>query len=284
MAYLDDESGTATGDAVELYKFTAPTTAYRYTSARTAQTYLAEVYDPAPGLSRTSVGAGSTEERAVLSVTIDGASAVVADFGSGAPPASLRLQVFRRQAVSGEVRTIWDGAVIAIARNGSVATLRSSSQVGLRMSTRIPSLTVTNQCQHVLYDERCRVDRATYAQAATVVSISGGTITVSTVGSHGDEWFGNGGEIERTADGERRFIYSQIGAVLTLEEPFTALAVSDAVTLWPGCDHRFRTYTTGGSTIAEGHCLTKFANTDNFGGHSNVPSGNPFVVGVKGVA
>lgn len=284
MAYIDDESGTATGDVVELYKLTAPTTSYRYTSARTSQTYLAEVYDPAEGLGRSSIGSGASEERAAINVTISAAAAVVATYAAGAPPASLRLQVFRHQAVSGETRTIWDGAVVGISTKGTIATMRSVSQVGLRMSTRLPSLTIANQCQHVLYDGRCRVDRAAYAQATTVVSLSGSTVTVASVGAHGDGWFGFGGEIERTSNGERRFIYTQVGAVLTLSSPFTALSPSDAVTLWPGCDHRFRVTSTGGpSVVAEGHCLSKFANTANYGGHPTVPSGNPFVVGVKGV-
>ena len=287
MAYADDESGIATGDVVELYDFTGPSASYRYTSARTDQTYLGDTYEARPGVERSSFSPSTSEETARLSMTIDAAADVVVAFGRGNPLRSLRLRVYRRQAVSGETRQWWDGSVTSIVTRGrnGIATIESEGRAGARLEVRVPGLTVLSRCQHQLYDEACGVDPDDFDHATTVVSTSGVSVTVASVGGRPDGWFANSAEIRRDVDGERRTIVRQVGAVLTLSSPFTTLNASDAVTMWAGCDHRY-TVTRTGPTFADWHCITKFGsgprgNIDNYGGHPQVPSRNPFTSSVK---
>jgi hypothetical protein len=74
------------------------------------------------------------------------------------------------------------------------------------------------------------------------------------------EWANN----ETPPTFERRLIVSRSGLVLTLNRPFSsAVAVNDAVTVFPGCDH---TKTT---------CNTHYNNILNYGGF-DMPTKNPF--------
>ena len=269
MTYLSDEQSVSDGSRTELYEFIGSGQTWRYTSAAASVSYAAQTWTPAPGLSRSVAGAGATRDTASLTVTMRAAEGVVAAYGFGSPPMSLRLKVYVRQELSAAARVIWDGDVVAIAPRGSMATLRSVSQVGTRLSTTIPSVSIQPQCQHFLYDDRCRVVRATYDYAGTVSSVSGYTVTLSSIGAAPDQWF-RAGEIVRDSDGERRTIVDQVGAVLTLIAPFVTLAGSDAVTLYPGCDH-----------LIAGDCLNKFNNVLNFGGHPVVPISNPFLVPIR---
>lgn len=282
MAYYDDEASVADGAPTELYDFTAPATSYRYTSAAAAVTYGGNSYTPAPGLRRSAVGAGTTQANASLTVAMRSAESLIQAFGFGSPPRSLRLRVYRQQATSGETVTIWDGVVVAITSRGAMAELRSTSQVGLRLATQVPALAVQGRCQHFLYDARCKVDRTAYQHTTTVASFTSNTITLTSDGGNPDGWFANGGEIERVTDGERRSIYDHTGNVVTLSSPFVTIANGDSVRVWPGCDHQHRIRSDGfpATLTADGHCLNKFNNVVNFGGHPTVPGSNPFALGV----
>ena len=283
MAYDDDAEGTATSDVAELYEFTAPATTYRYTSGPSAVSYGGHDYSPAAGLGRSTIVHASTDDSARLTLTISAAASVVAAHGRGIPPRSLGLRVYRRQAVSGEVRRVWDGAVTAITSSlaTGLATITSESKVGGRLATRLPVLTLSRRCPHRLYDDRCRVNPDDYDHATTVSSVSGSTVTVASVGGQPDGWFGSSGEIRRDTDGERRSVITQVGAVLTLDIPFGTLAPGDAVTLWAGCDHVYWKRRTG-PDFAGGDCIVKFDNVINFGGGPALPSINPFTAGVRG--
>lgn len=282
MAYYDDESSTQLGAPVELYDFTAPTTSYRYTSGPASVVYSSNTYTPVSGLSREAVGTASTQSGTALLVRLAVSSGVVQAFGFGSPPRSLRLRVYRQQPNSGTYQTIWDGAVVACRSLGEVAELRSVSQVGARLSTVLPSLSVQRRCQHFLYDARCKVVRASFEVSTTVSSFAANVVTVASVGGNPDGWFGNGGEIERVSDGERRMIYTQVGAVLTLSAPFPTLANGDSVKIWAGCDHQHVvTINSSGVQVASGHCLDKFNNVQNFGGHPTVPGSNPFTLPLR---
>lgn len=269
MAYIDDEASAADGDVVELFEFEGPQISYRYTSSAAAFVYLGNSYAPAPGLTRSALGDGTPADAKALVVKLRCSEAVVIDYGFGTPPRSLRLRAHRVQRNSGAAYTIWDGAVVAISPKGGMADLRSVSQLGLRLSTQVPSITVQKQCQHFLYDDRCRVNRATYLIPSTVVSVSGKSVVLSTVGLAPDGWLQNG-EIIRIADGERETIVRQVGAVIELLGPFRLLAPSDVVQLYPGCDH-----------LIYSDCGDKFDNIKNFGGHANVPNSNPFVTAIR---
>lgn len=265
MTYLDDELSVSDGSRTELFEFIGPGTTWRRTSAAADVVYSGNTYTARAGLRAGVIAIGATSEAAALELTLPVSDAVVSAYGFGSPQRSLRLKVIWLQERSATAQTVWDGEVIAISPTGAMAAVRSVSQVGARMSTPIPAISIQRQCQHFLYDDRCRVDRGSYDVATTVSSISGYTVTVASVGGNPDDWF-KAGEIVRASDGERRTIVGNVGAVLSLIAPFATLAASDSVTIYAGCAHSIEV------------CRDKFGNVVNFGGHPQIPSSNPFDV------
>jgi len=265
VTYLDDELSTSDGSRTELFEFIGPGTTWRRTSAAADVVYGGNTYTARAGLRAGVIGIGTTSESAALELSLPVSDAVISAYGFGSPQRSLRLKVIWLQERSGAAETVWDGEVIAISPVGAMASLRSVSQVGARLSTPIPAISIQRQCQHFLYDDRCRVDRAAFDVATTVSSISGYNVTVASVGGNPDDWF-KAGEIVRASDGERRTIVGNVGAVLSLIAPFATLNATDSVTLYAGCAHTVEV------------CRDKFSNVLNYGGHAQIPSSNPFDV------
>lgn len=269
MAYADDEVSPNAGEPVELYEFAGPQLFYRYTSGDQPVTLNGNIFAPLAALTRSALGANSTSDTAALVVTMPTTAQVVRDYGlDDVPPRSLLLRVYRRQARSLDFVEIWVGSVVAIKPSGRMAEVRSVSQLGERLSTAVPAVSVQRMCNHVLYSRFCRVDRLTYDFETVVTNVSGGTVTLASIGIAPDDWF-RAGEIVRNVDGERRTIVKQTGAVLTLASPFRTLANGNGVTLYAGCDHTLET------------CADKFNNAINFGGHPTVPGSNPFLVPIR---
>jgi uncharacterized phage protein (TIGR02218 family) len=112
-----------------------------------------------------------------------------------------------------------------------------------------------------LYQRGCRLNRASFAAAGTVSAVSGYTVTVSAASAQPDGFY-LGGMIEDGA-GVLRMIVNHVGSVLTLWRPIPGLEVTDAVTIYPGCDRSLAT------------CISKFDNRPNFGGFPWMPQKNP---------
>jgi len=275
VAYLDDERSASDGAPVELYEFTGAVATYRYTSGPASVVYAGNTYTPAAGLERGGLSHGTDNASAGLEVRIASSSPLAQAYAVATPPTSLRLRIYRLQAVSGEAVTVWHADAVSISVRGPIATIRTSSLVGQALETQVPAAAVQTMCGHRLYSAQCGVDRATYAHTTSVSSASGLGVTVASVGAHPDGWFASGGEIERTSDGQRRTIVAQVGAVLTLLSPFGELAASDAVTLWPGCNH-VHAVTASVPVEVIGHCHNRFNNVANYGGHPFVPVSSPF--------
>jgi uncharacterized phage protein (TIGR02218 family) len=266
VTYAQDEESVSDGEPIELYEFIGPTATYRYTSNVVAVEYEGDTYAPTAGLGRSAFTGGSTQDPGTLEVQIGIAAQVVRDYGFATPPRNLRLRIHRQQANSGAYQVGWDGTVIGIRPRGRTAVVRSSSQLGERLRTSLPSVVVQPTCNHFLYDAHCAVTRIPFS--LLVSGISGNTLTLNSTGGAPDDWF-RAGEIVRDLDGERRTIVDQVGAVLTLFSTFGTLANGDAVTVYAGCDHTVQT------------CSDKFNNVVNFGGMPSIQPSNPFIFGIR---
>lgn len=263
MTYAADEASVANGAPVEAYEFVGSATTWRYTSAIAAVTVDGHSYTPLAGLRRSLVAVGGTKDTPTLTVMLPIAATVVQNYVFGTPPRSLTLNVYRYQANSAAFEQIWTGEVASITPRGEVAEAAVPSSLGARLAMEVPSGTVRKTCAHFLYDARCRVDPTAFDLSTTVSTVSDRTIVVAGVGGHVDGYY-RAGKIVRDSDGESRAIISQIGTTILIASPFRALAGTNPVTLYAGCDHTHAT------------CLAKFANLGNFGGFPTMPILNPF--------
>ena len=252
MAFIDDEKSVSDSAPVELYTFVTNVGTFRRTSLNIDVIHGGNTYAAVP-LMRTRVEVNATDQAQEIVIDLPASDAVVKNHMPILPDTFTCL-VQRKQLVSGQVQTIWDGLATSITVKGRVASMRIPSVMDDALSTPIPSAYFQVVCNHILYDARCRFSRGTFGMITTVISASGSTVTLSSDGGNQDQWF-RGGDLLRVADGTRRLILDHTGDVLTLARPLPSMAFPYSVDIAPGCDHTIRT------------CRDKFNNVLNFVGH-----------------
>lgn len=146
----------------------------------------------------------------------------------------------------------WNGA---LAELSLISLEESGGADGLKMKCQ-------RHCEANLFGDGCGLNPDDWDHSATVSTIDGLTIVVSSVDGALNY---AGGELKWVSGGvtDSRMIETQSGTTLTLIRVPYGLAVSDTVTLYPGCDH---TYTT---------CDTVFSNRLNYRGRPHLSTKNP---------
>ena len=264
MTYSSTEASSQSGRPVELYEFLNGATAYRYTSADGDVIYAGNTYTAVP-ISRGSVEATAETARLALDIAC-AIDLPVLDLFSFMPPENVVLVTLRRMhAGDGEAIVLWMGRVLNVSWNPASADIHCESVYTSLKRTGLRRL-YQNQCPLVLYGPGCNLDRMSFDLSRTVSTVSGVTITVTTMAGYADGYFAGGYlEWERTTGVfERRMVRSQVGAAVTISFPIMGLSASDTVILYPGCDHTLAT------------CEGKFDNRLNYGGQPYYPDKNPF--------
>lgn len=195
---------------------------------------------------------------------------------SGIPDRELVITKLRLQATSAVAIQEATGFGTGLSVDGRTALIRVPSVSDDAMKLKLPVVGGQRLCNHRLGDRLCsRIpgsdgpDLEALKVPTSIVSVSGTTIVVASVGGNADHWarFGN---FLHNATGERREVLSQVGTTLTINVPFVDAAAGHAVSVYPGCDHLVLT------------CRNKFVNVANFGGHPYMTTRiNPFAV--KGI-
>lgn len=264
MTYDSREKSQQDGAPVELYEFARNTKVWKFTSAVVDLDLSSDgTYTSAP-IDRTEVASTQEQARNAVELTVPRTFAI-ADLYRIAPPTdiiSLTIKRFHREEEDDTV-VVWKGRLLNCSFEGARAVLKcepissSLKRLGLRRLYQ-------KQCPHPLYGEDgCKVDKEAHKIDTTITNIDGVNVTVGALLSRPYA----GGYIEREdADGnfERRFIRSFTGLVLTLAQRLVTASVSDAVTVFPGCDHTMQT------------CDEVYDNILNFGGMPFIPQKNPF--------
>ncbi len=269
MPYATDEISVHDGEPVELYEFVGPLVSYLYTSWHESVTHATKTYIPTP-MKRTAIIGGAQGEVPPVQIELPYDSDLVADNAFQISPIGLFLTIRRLHTVSGDSIIYWSGEVTDIVVHGKIAVLNVPSILSTALVSQIPSVWYQGQCNHVLYDSRCTIVRASNKVSTTISAILTDevTIQVGSVGAEPDDTF-RAGEIVIPSLVERRLILRQSGTVLTINFPFRAAQVGNPVDLYKGCDHT--------PTV----CRDKFSNIVNFGGHPFVPDINVFQEGLK---
>lgn len=145
----------------------------------------------------------------------------------------------------------------------AVLTCQTMSASMQREGLRLPW---QRQCPYALYDHStCKVSKATWAIDATLVSISGSTVVVSTIGGNPNGHL-NGGylEFEHPIKGtETLAVETQVGTTITIFGSTLELWEGMSVKLYPGCNQ------------TPARCQF-FGNYLNYGGVPSLPGKSPF--------
>ncbi len=266
MTFESAELSHETGAPVELYEFTRNAVVIaRYTSAETDKVIGADTYLAVPGgMERGPIA--TTAEAGRNSLTIRVANAHPIAYLIHHRPRTGVIGVTVRQyhrSDASDIKTIWFGRVLGAKRdrNTGARILQCEPRSVSQNRTGLRRLCSTS-CMHELYGPLCRLTQGDWGHATTIAAISGNVLTVASV----DALPYAGGMVEYTdGDGvtDVAFIEDASGTALTLDVALWGAAVSDNVTIYPGCDWTMAT------------CDGVFSNSANYGGRLNLPDKNP---------
>lgn len=270
MTWYDDERSVQDSRPRELYVFATPTATTRIASFPVDVVYSGNTYTSVPTSRSSLQSLDCSKEQNDFTVELPATHPLPQSYASYVPPRELMCTVLRYQAVSGVALAIGSGYVTALAFKERMASFRIPGASDA-FAVQIPSASCTRICNHVLYDARCGLSRATYELAVTISTIASDrkSITVSTVGAAPNNYY-QFGELVHAASSERRMITSQVGTTISFSYRLPlSIVVGNALSLFPGCDHSVRT------------CRDKFANVNAFGGFPLLPNANPFWVDMR---
>lgn len=256
---------------VELYEFSSPYNTYYYTSDVISWNIDSHDYLPISGLERGAILIGTHEnDKDSLKIKIPLSTDVAQDWAFDVTPPNLLITIKRLDRAGGGTYTIWKGKVSSVSVEKHLVVFNCPSRFSAILNAKVPTVNVQQQCNHILFDNRCQVVRADYSFTAEVTAINGRTITLDNDEASDDDDFTNG-EILVLSTGERKTISSKGGyTVTTIYE--LIVEVGDTVEITQGCNH-LRDSTQG---------CQKFNNKPNYGGFLYIAGEdkNPFQVGI----
>lgn len=266
MSYDDFDISQHAGQPIEAYEFVGTFKTYRYTSAAADQTIDGKLFLSIP-ISRSEVTTGvHADDAKDLEFSVPASLDLVTDYVYNTAPPGLQLTVYRVHVGTNfatEWIILWAGEVVGFSIEDELAKVRVPNIFTHVLSGNLPDFYYQRPCNHVLYDARCKVNRATFTTSSTVVSIL--DITVVVVDDGVADGALVGGELVNVVTGERRMVLNNSANVITVMYPFAKLVAGDSVQMARGCDHDWL-----------GDCLLVYSNTENFGGMPLGPTDNPY--------
>jgi hypothetical protein len=269
MTYAAIDTSTDKGKPYELFEFTVPGTslAWRYTTRTSPITYTSHAYAPE------AIARGEIERQAgviggTTTIELPDNNALAGELLANLASRVVLVVVrqFHETDTSIEARVVYRGSFVGISFTGATARLNFGPSYALAGRRKVVWMTYQASCNWAWGEAECGVNKDAFRVDASLNSSDqvGRVLTPPTLGGAADGDF-NSGWVERVADGDRRFIESQVGTALTLASPFTGLTVTaEDFHIFPGCRN------------TELDCTTRFSNLVNHLGWARLPSINPF--------
>lgn len=269
MTYNDYETSPASGHPIECYKFVGTFTTYLYTSSDQPVTIGTDTYLPVP-MERTKLAIGThADNNQELTITLPTLLQMVIDYAFNVAPPDLTLTLYRFHTGAGPSSSLifWTGEVSSIMVTGHSSQILVPSIFIRAMKNNIPAASYQSQCNHMLFDGRCKLSQAAYTFSSVVGAISGKNVELADDPGQPDAYYVSG-QLFCPSINQYRLIMASSGTSMLVNYPFSGLVVGAAIEVMVGCDHSFAT------------CGSKFANQLNYGGFPYVPNVNPFTYGV----
>ena len=269
MAYSDNDLSISDGAPVEFYKFTGELGEYYYTNDNIPHTYAGNTYLPEP-ITRTAIEVTSVLDSIVtVDIILPFNNELIMLYNFLKMPVNLDVEIYRWHrgtTIATETKRIWSGVAVGFPVEDNRGKISTQSALHAKLSNSTNQIICQSQCNHILYDSRCKVVEADFTWSATVTRIRGSKITVDN--DHNADGNLKLGKLVIDRTGENRIITDNVNNVVTVVYDFIDIVVGDTIKLIAGCD---KSYTT---------CLNNFNNIENFGGFKWLPSDNPFVSGI----
>lgn len=268
MTFAQKDRSTQDGQPVEFIEFTGPFGTFRYTTNDVPSTCDGEIYLPLPGgVRRTSIETSSIIDTIMtMDFMMPAKSDLARLYCYKRSPETLTVIVrkaHRGDDWNSEFEIEWFGFGMNASVKGHTATISTGSVIQAQLNGNLGSVYYQRLCNHVLFDDRCKVDPGDWTTEATVVKIQSQLITVDNDGLANGEL--RIGQIVNTRNGERRGVYDNVNNIISVSYGFVDIEVGDTVELILGCDHKRLS-----------HCKQRFDNVVNYGGFDFIPTRNPF--------
>jgi uncharacterized phage protein (TIGR02218 family) len=233
---------------------------WRYTDGDVAVTYSGSSYTPAT-LERESVTYNNKLEVTTLTIKAAYIENPALEYIAINPVEILWISVLKlhRDDLT-EADVVFIGQIKNVAFQGITASITC---VGFEhfLKKTIPTWRYQLTCNHNVFDSKCSLTAASYAETTTVVLDANGVDLVSSAfGAYSDGYF-TGGQVLFGV--ESRTIVYHVGNTITMMYKMVDLETNDSVTAYPGCDGRAET------------CRDKYDNIVNFLGFPFIPVENP---------
>lgn len=245
-------------ERIQLFRFVEGVNVWTVTSSNRSVTYNSETYTPLPIGLLSDIESKQSADRATLDIGITANSTMAQRWTNPNLSTSVSIELFIKDGAT--VEPWWNGTLSKCGIDGAQIKLTFDDGVGdTRFGTNSPVIQIS--CPYVLYGWGCFLDKEDFADSGTIGTISGLVVTISEAASQADGWY-NGGML-KAVNGDLVMIVSHVGNQLTLIRS-AEIAVSDAVTIYQGCDRTIQT------------CDTKFSNKLRYGGYTRIPTVNIF--------
>jgi uncharacterized phage protein (TIGR02218 family) len=258
------ETSNEDGKIIGLYAFRLGGKNWYYTSADRDITYNTKTYVK---LAISDSGVSQGGETANETFTVTTPASEVTSLFTALPPAE-DLWLTKREMHYGdtEAPVVWIGTVSSRKQLTGASYELNCQTIGPTFARSGKRLLWQRGCPHFLYGPDCRLDKADFAQPATVTAVNGLTITLDGITTDGSDF--DGGFIEWDIGDdtfERRGL--QVGGagsnIVCLTSAY-GLEVDQEVIVYPGCN------------LTMPRCNDRFDNAANFGGNNHMIQKTPF--------
>lgn len=277
MTFAPIETSTEDGNVIELYTFTFGGSTDRFTSYNRDITFAGFAWQ-ATQISRSALEASVEDAINELKITVPQDNVIAQQFISNVPGrvGSVTVEKGHADDPAEERVILFEGFIAQVGFDADlVATITCKPQTNV-FKRAGPRFTFQGICNHVLYDERCKILRTgdpagEFLLTGTVTSVVGNNIDVAGVSAAGAGFF-DGGFVKAPAGGDddARLVLSSSGDTLTLLLAFSVEVIGTDVDVFAGCTHDLAI------------CESKFDNVINYGGFPFVPRKNPFNSTLRG--
>lgn len=268
MTFTAFEASALAGSPVELYSITLSGTTYRWTSDQEDYVFGGNTFQAA-AISRSNIVRGVEDRQDVLTVEVPSSENFPRLYVNIVPgqKATMTVQRLHREDPDQEAIILFKGLVQSVSfTNDAQKCSLSVRPLTVGLSQAIPRFSYQALCNHILYDERCKVLQSLFQHTNVVNSVSGDIITVQGLAGKGDSWADAGFAQLGTTD--FRLILEHTGDDITVLLPFSQEVTGSVLDVFAGCKHDLAT------------CKAKFNNVINYGGFAFVPLINPFESGI----
>ena len=266
MSYDVKDRSVHDGAPIECYHFQGSHGDFLYTSYQRPITVNDLDFEPI-AITRTALETGTIDDSATtMDFNVPANCLLALRYAYVVSPKELTVTVYRVHEgddYSTDYKIEFQGEALEFTGRGKWMTVRTGTLLQTKLNGNMSAVVAQRMCNHVLYDDLCKVDPAGYTFSSTVLKVQGRIVTVDDDHAANGTLLGSTFMIDRT--GEKLAIITNDDNVLRVSVAAVDIMVGDTVKIILGCDH-----------IRLGDCKNRFNNVVNYGGFDFIPTQNPF--------